>query len=253
MPTGIFILTLLGPPPVSFSSFPLQSYSSNKASFQSPMSYGGSSSPYLFWICKINNRITTCFGCRGKFTLDFSVGYFEGSQQTKIWLVGTEDLKTMYQKYPSGGSITLWCDARCEESTSEGGCKRKRDNDAPKKQSNTIEENECEVDLLDKHDSKWDTPRLRLWARCIVTEMHESYVDPPAFKAPEPKRRKESLTEALSGAAVAFAGVISKQQAPPVQEGEHSGTPRSCSGQGVSSPRKIVELRLKNYEQLRYF
>ena len=58
-----------GPPPVSFSSFLLQSsYSSSKASFQSPMSYGGSSSPYLFWICKINNRITTCFGCRGKFT-----------------------------------------------------------------------------------------------------------------------------------------------------------------------------------------
>ena len=190
----------------------------------------------------------------------YSVGYFEGSQQAKVWLVGTENLKIMYQKYPSGGSITLWCDARCEENTSEGGCKRKRDIDAPKKQSNTIEENECEVDrvykkLLDKHDSKWDTPRLRLWAQCIVTEMHESYVDPPdlpAFKAPEPKRRKESLTEALSGAAVAFAGVISKQQAPPVQEGEHSGTPRSCSGQGVSSPRKIVELRLKNYEQLRY-
>ena len=22
----------------------------------------------LFWVCKLNNRITTCFGCRGKFT-----------------------------------------------------------------------------------------------------------------------------------------------------------------------------------------
>ena len=23
---------------------------------------------YLFWVCKLNNRITTCYGCRGKFT-----------------------------------------------------------------------------------------------------------------------------------------------------------------------------------------
>ena len=23
---------------------------------------------YIFWVCKLNNRITTCFGCRGKFT-----------------------------------------------------------------------------------------------------------------------------------------------------------------------------------------
>lgn len=114
-------------------------------------------------------------------TVDFSVGYYEGSQQVKIWLVGPEDLKTMYQKYPNGGSITLWCDGRCEESTSEGGCKRKRDNDVAKRQSSTIEENEAEVNraykqLLDQHGNlKWDVPKLRLWARCIVTKMHESY------------------------------------------------------------------------------
>ena len=30
-------------------------------------------------------------------TIDFNVGYFEGSQQAKIWLVQPEDLKTMCQ------------------------------------------------------------------------------------------------------------------------------------------------------------
>ena len=98
--------------------------------------------------------------------------------------------------------------------------------------------------LLDRHGSKWDTPRLRLWARCITTQMHESYEDPPdlpAFKAPESKRRRESLSEALSGAAVAFAGAISKQQTPPTQESGLSSTPQS-SGQGVSSPRKVDKL-----------
>ena len=42
-------------------------------------------------------------------TIDFNVGYFEGSQQAKIWLVQPNDLKTMYQKYPT---INLWCDGR---------------------------------------------------------------------------------------------------------------------------------------------
>ena len=30
-------------------------------------------------------------------TIDFNVGYFEGSQQAKVWLVVPDDLKTMYQ------------------------------------------------------------------------------------------------------------------------------------------------------------
>ena len=60
--------------------------------------------------------------------------------------------------------------------------------------------------MLEKHGSKWNSPRLTLWARCICTEHHSSYKDPPdllAFKEPETKKRKESLTEALAGAAVA--------------------------------------------------
>lgn len=187
-------------------------------------------------------------------TMDFNLGYYQGSQQAKIWLVTPDDLKSMYQKYPNGSTITLWCDARCEES--ENCRKRKRDTETGKKHPGTIEENECEVDrvykkLLDQHGSNWDTPRLRLWARCICTSMHQSYDDPPdipAFKGPEPKKRKESITEALTGAAVAFAQVVSgntnKSQVPTVTEG-------SCL-QATRSPRKAVELRMKNYEQLRY-
>ena len=77
-------------------------------------------------------------------TIDFNVGYFEGSQQEKIWLVVPDDLKTMYQKYPHGGAINLWCDARCDKKEVENVCKRKRDSEASKKQN--IEENEREVE-----------------------------------------------------------------------------------------------------------
>jgi hypothetical protein len=44
-------------------------------------------------------------------TVDFSVGYYEGSQQSKVWLVTADDLKKMYESIKRG-HITLWCDQR---------------------------------------------------------------------------------------------------------------------------------------------
>ena len=70
-----------------------------------------------------------------------------------------------------------------------------------------------------------------------------------AFMEPQPKKRKDSLSDALAGAAVAFAQVVSSKDATtksPSVSLQHTG-----SGQGVS-PAKAVELRMKNYEQLRY-
>ena len=40
-------------------------------------------------------------------TGNFNVGFLEGSQQAKIWLVNKEDLLTMYKTYKNGGNITL--------------------------------------------------------------------------------------------------------------------------------------------------
>lgn len=54
-------------PPSSLPSY--NGTNSHSASFQSPSPHCGTSSAhYLFWVYKLNNRITTCFGCRGKFT-----------------------------------------------------------------------------------------------------------------------------------------------------------------------------------------
>lgn len=44
---------------------------------------------------------------------EFNVGYMEGSQQSsKIWLVTSDDLESMYKRYPKGGQIIMWCDGR---------------------------------------------------------------------------------------------------------------------------------------------
>ena len=52
--------------------------------------------------------------------VDFNVGYYEGKQQAKIWLVSKEDLEMMYSNH-SKGDIILWCDGR------ETRTKRKQD------------------------------------------------------------------------------------------------------------------------------
>ena len=47
------------------------------------------------------------------------------------------------------------------------------------------------------------------WIHLGLTKNYEDPPDPPAFKEPETKKRKESLTEALAGVAVAFASAMS--------------------------------------------
>ena len=56
--------------------------------------------------------------------IGFNVGYYEGKQQSKIWLVSKEDLDMMYNCKAS--DIILWCDER------EAQQKRKKETDGRK-------------------------------------------------------------------------------------------------------------------------
>ena len=49
-------------------------------------------------------------------TTRFSVGYFEGRQSTKKWLVSQDDLTAMYSSLKKSGKtdVYLWCDG-CSE------------------------------------------------------------------------------------------------------------------------------------------
>ena len=75
---------------------------------------------------------------------------------------------------------------------------------------------ECRRNLqknwLDKYAGSWDTTRLRLWARMICSGCHDDYDTAPslpAFSSTVPKKRKDTLSEALTGAAAAFAKAVS--------------------------------------------
>ena len=105
-----------------------------------------------------------------------------------------------------GGEITLWCDGRKNFATSEQ-IKRKQEV-TTKRQEKEEEVDHIFSQLKDKQGDKYDRPKLRLWARMIASGLHESTDDPPdvpAFHQGEPKRKKESLTGALTGAVEAFA------------------------------------------------
>ena len=63
-------------------------------------------------------------------TATFDVGYYEGKQQSKIWLVTTDDLHKMYGLHPTGGEVLLWCDGVSDESRAGSIAKRSKEADA---------------------------------------------------------------------------------------------------------------------------
>ena len=69
-------------------------------------------------------------------------------------------------------------------------------------------------------------PRLKLWARCIASGVHNDYDNPPdapAFSSAIPKCvQKESLSEAISGAAVAIVKALSTDPKEKTRESAHS-------------------------------
>ena len=188
--------------------------------------------------------------------LSFNVGHFEGHSHSKIWLVTREDFTTMYQKYPKG-EVVLWCDARCDDDDDAGNRrKRKKDGETLTKR----QEKEEEVDdifrqLKERHGEKFDIPRLRLWARTICGNLHDDFETPPdlpAFRNEAPKKMKrDSLSDALTGAAVAFANVFSSNP-QPTQNPATAGRAGPAVPPVGLSPSKAVDLRMKNFQQLRY-
>lgn len=183
-------------------------------------------------------------------TFNFNIGYYEGQAHSKIWIMCDSDLTTMYDKHPSG-EITLWCSGRsnAESENSQKHGKRKSDElsvGSSKRQKREEEVDSAFEDLKEKHGTKFDTPRLRLWARMIANKIHDDFDTPPNIPAfcQTPKRpRQQSISSVLSGAATAIVKAL--EDNPPKEKDT------SARQLGIS-PGKAVDLRMKNYEQLRY-
>ena len=178
-----------------------------------------------------------------------NVGYYEGRNHSKRWLTNDQDLIAMNAKF-GRGEICLWCDGQ------QGEDRTSRDRSPSKKKSSKRDEKEKEVDevfkdLKDKHGCKYSGPQLRLWARMITNGLHESLDDPPQvpmITGINKRQKQDSLSEALTGAALAFAKVITPP--PSVSSRE---LPSSSNSTSINlSPCKAADLRMKHLEQLRY-
>ena len=174
---------------------------------------------------------------------EFNIGYFEGRQHTKKWLVSSQDLEVMYAYYAGKEFIFRWCDANEQEVGDESIPKKrvKRDTLSSKRTEKEEELEDTFQTLKTKHGSNFSSPQLRLWARMIVTGSHSDTDIPPNVPMingiQKQTTHRESLTDVVSSAAAAIAKVL---------------TPPSTPTPTLNSPNKTVDTRMKNLEQLKY-
>ena len=187
-------------------------------------------------------------------SMDFDVGYFSGKQSKKQWLIEENDLMEMYENVKKNQSVFLWCDRRMHGAQQPPEQKRKRpaNQDAPKSKRFELETEVEDIvtQLKDIHGDKFTAPQLRMWARYVQDGHYKDLVEPPpspALKGVPPKRdRKESLSDAIAGAAITFvnamrspeSNVKANAQTPPKSD------PTNSVIVGIS-PGRATELRLK--------
>lgn len=189
----------------------------------------------------------------------FDIGYYEGRNSTKRWVICQDDLEQMYSLNDRGSEIYLWCDLECVDVE----CPQPK----KKKEASRREDKEEAVDrafnkLKDMHLNKYTKPQLKLWARMITNDIHESYDQPPDVPmitgTKSKLQKKESLSEVVASAAVAFMKAVGPTQTastptpvpatPTIEEHAASGSSVSAS----RSPGKSADIRMKNLQQLGY-
>ena len=169
------------------------------------------------------------------------VGYFEGKQSLKIWLMSDRDMKSMYERVKKD-DVFLWVQV-------EGDGEEEENEPARKKRRNQKEDSVDEIFsvLKKKHETSFSSPQLKLWARMLHCGSHDDYDTPPQVpmitgNLPQYTRKKSPA----QAAAEAVAKVLSPKPA----------TVSCCSSSDHGSAHKIspvksTELRMQNLQQLR--
>ena len=194
------------------------------------------------------------------------VGYYEGRQSMKVWLVSPKDVEAMYRKSKTD-DIFLWVENIDEEDGSDAEPERKRKKTSDSRRQDKEEEVEgIYQELRSNHGDRYTIPQLRLWARMIQCGTYDDYNDPPRVPMitgnPSQHPKRNSLEEAITGAAEAIAKVFTPQ--PTQVTPASTSTPQptqvtSASAAAVQmgsgtigiSPGKTTDLRMKNLQQLR--
>ena len=122
-------------------------------------------------ITAIKVHLMEKFGDQVPATINFNIGYFEGRQSKKQWLCCQEDLTAMYQCCKEGGKISLRCDSRQPSSESSETSTHKRKRPSYPNPKTGEGRNRWIVFIVTSRRNmatKYDDPKLRLWAKIIV-------------------------------------------------------------------------------------
>ncbi len=215
---------------------------------------------------QLKQRLIESFSEYVPSTLEFQVGYLEGRGSQKRWIVRSEDLETMYDSNYVNDVIKLWCDGkskdgargqkhRNEAESDEPPTKRIRDEPPTKRDRQAEEEREIRTKLEKKHGDKYTGPQYTLWAKFITMGRHDTYDDPPSIplmtgeQRGRPKQNKETISDALAGAATAITNALTGK-------GKLAQSPVASSKDFLSSshglsPNNQANLRRKHLEDLR--
>ena len=162
---------------------------------------------------------------------DFPVTKRENS---KHWIEQAADMNSMYRQFESGDTITFFVmqNRKNQEKTSESESLQLLKthlillmvimNSKSKK---------IALELADKHYEKYNDNQFRLWARMMVNKQHNNMDHPPNSPlitgGVKKHARKESLTDAISGAATAFVKPLASHRASPQKP------PQPCAATNV--------------------
>ena len=224
------------------------------------MTLGSSGGSLIQLLVELKVKLMEEFEEQVPDSLNFSVGYFEGRQSTKKWIVTQEDLHAMYAMMNQAGKtdVCLWCDGREDE----GGCrsrKRKRDGSSAPSSKRAEKEKEVEdiaVELRALHgqEKHFSDPQYRLWARMIVNGIHTSKETPPNVPMITGITPTRSSRASLANTVESTVGAVMKAIASQsLQNQGNTSMPSSPSFSQSSlgvSPAKAVDIRGKCFSQL---
>lgn len=175
--------------------------------------------------------------------LDFQVGYLEGRNGTKRWIVEPRDLQRMYSLVETGSKVTLWAEGKSSDDDEPPRKKSKTGSTSTRRELFEEEVDDAFKKLKEKHPDM-ATPKLRLWARLIQSGRHDDYETPPNIplitgSPATSKPKKESIGDALTGAATAVVKLLQTQQKDSCSKKPQSQLPTST----YISPMKLAQLR----------
>lgn len=183
-------------------------------------------------------------------TLDFQVGYLTKKGNCKRWIEQDADLASMYTQCEGSETITIFCDGKSKEVTRKKHKQREDGLETIRNHEEEIKQVAC--DLKERHGEQWNKREYQIWARMHVNNQWDSLDEPPDIPiitggTGRRTPKKESFADAISGAAVAFANILTKQNSSATQP----TTSTAAKTLAILSPNSKARLSSQYITQLK--